>query len=102
MIRYVLLFYSFTLSDVSKSIRVIECPEFRQLCMVLRESLDDADIPRRDKMREAILSYWRTSFEALKADLSVSLISIFPLHQLTLINSNPPAELVSPQMLGQA
>ena len=34
-----------------QSIRVIECPEFRQLCMVLRESLTDKDIPHRDKMR---------------------------------------------------
>ena len=72
MIRYVLVFYPFMLSQVFKSIRVIECPEFRQLCMVLRESLDDADIPHRDKMKEAIISHWRTSFEALKADLSVS------------------------------
>ncbi|KAF8495522.1 hypothetical protein F5888DRAFT_1595196, partial [Russula emetica] len=32
----------------------------------------DADIPRRDKMREAVISEWRNSFERLKSDLSKS------------------------------
>ncbi len=63
----------FTLSHIFQSIRVVECPEFRQLCMVLRESLEDTDIPHRDKMREAIVRQWRESFEVLKRDLSVSL-----------------------------
>jgi len=56
-----------------KSIRVVECLEFWQLCMVLRETLVDADIPYCDKMREAIVYHWKKSFEELKADLSVSL-----------------------------
>ena len=46
----------FTLSHIFKSIDVVESPEFRRLCMTLRESLTDADIPRRDKIREAILN----------------------------------------------
>jgi hypothetical protein len=41
--------------------------------MVLRETLVDVDIPRRDKMREAIISAWQKSFKDLKIDLSVSL-----------------------------
>ena len=28
-----------------QSIHVIKCPEFRQLCMVLRETLTEAEIP---------------------------------------------------------
>jgi hypothetical protein len=40
--------------------------------MVLRENLVDADIPRRDKMREAIISRWQKWFEQLKLELSVS------------------------------
>ena len=56
----------------SKLVRVVECPEFRQLCLLLRESLKDGDIPHRDKMRESILSQWRESFEGLKLELSVS------------------------------
>ena len=39
--------------------------------MLLRETLVDADIPRRDKMREAIISQWQKSFEHLKLDLAV-------------------------------
>lgn len=71
-----------TLSHL-QSIRVVECPEFRYLCMLLRESLVDADIPCRDKMRKAILKHWRNSFEELKQDLSVSLTSQFPFSLLT-------------------
>jgi hypothetical protein len=33
----------------------------------------DADIPHRDKVREAIIHLWKESFEILKAELSVSL-----------------------------
>ena len=43
--------------------------------MVLHEGLIDADIPGRDKMREAIMTHWRLSFEDLKLNLSVSLNS---------------------------
>src|SRR5258707_8231542 len=50
---------------------VVECPEFRQLCMVLHETLVDIDIPCHDKMREAIISQWWDSFGQLKLDLSV-------------------------------
>lgn len=57
-----------------QSIRVVECPEFRQLCMVLRESLTDDDIPHRKRTREAIISQWKMSFEELRADLSVSTV----------------------------
>lgn len=45
--------------------------------MVLRETLIDADIPGRDKMREAIISQWRNSFEGLKLDLSVGFSTCF-------------------------
>ena len=55
-----------------QSIRVVECPEFRQLCMVLCETLTEAEIPGRFKMREAIISRWKASYEELKVELSVS------------------------------
>ena len=54
-----------------QSIRVVECPEFRQLCMVLCRTLIDADIPCHNKMREATISWWWDSFEQLKLNLSV-------------------------------
>src|SRR6267142_112286 len=56
-----------------KSIHVVKCLEFWQLCMVLCKTLVDADIPHRDKMREAIIYHWKKSFEELKVDLSVCL-----------------------------
>jgi hypothetical protein len=74
-----------------EAIRVVECPEFRRLCMVLRDSLVDADIPRRDKVREAVISRWKEHFEALKVRLSVRLCAFHvpgP-SMLTLINRNP-------------
>jgi len=67
-------------SHVSKSICVIECPEFRQLCMVLQETLIDTDIPHHDKMRETIVNHWWKSFEDLKLELSVSQIFFSPLY----------------------
>jgi hypothetical protein len=54
-----------------QSIHVVECPEFRRLCMVLRETLVEADIPRCDRIRETVISLWRDSFQQLKSDLSV-------------------------------
>ncbi|KAN0135285.1 hypothetical protein V8E53_006850, partial [Lactarius tabidus] len=58
-----------------QSIHVVECPEFHQLCMILRETLVNADIPGRNKMREAVLNQWRTSFEELKLELSANIWS---------------------------
>ena len=40
--------------------------------MVLRETLLDGDIPRRDMVRENIINRWRQSFKVLRRDLSVS------------------------------
>ncbi|KAI9433687.1 hypothetical protein BJY52DRAFT_1198561 [Lactarius psammicola] len=61
----------FIIAD-DQSIRVVERPEFRHLCMLLCETLVDADISHRDKMREVIISLWQKSFETLKLDLSHS------------------------------
>jgi hypothetical protein len=41
--------------------------------MVLRNTLVDTDIPRRERIREAIVSQWRDSFGQLKSDLSVGI-----------------------------
>src|SRR6266850_5392979 len=56
-----------------KSIHVVECPEFQDLCLILHETLSNDDIPHRDKMRESIISLWCDSFQVLKSELSVSL-----------------------------
>ena len=51
---------------------VIECPEFRDLLLLLRESLHDTDIPHRTKIRTAIIEAWTTWFQTLKGSLAVS------------------------------
>ena len=56
-----------------KSIHIIKCPEFQDLCLILHETLSDDDIPHCDKMRESIISLWHDSFQVLKSELSVSL-----------------------------
>ena len=54
--------------------------------MVLCGTLDDKGIARRDKMRDAIITQWRDSFEQLKSDLSVSYIQIFLFSLLTVFD----------------
>jgi hypothetical protein len=39
--------------------------------MLLQDSLTDKDIPRRDKLREAIIQQFYKEFETLKVELSV-------------------------------
>lgn len=39
--------------------------------MLLRESLTDKDIPRRDKVREAVIKQFEKEFFLLKDELSV-------------------------------
>jgi len=48
--------------------------------MVLQEALTDGDIPRRDKMGEAILNQWWESFERTKLELSVRWNFVFLLY----------------------
>lgn len=51
---------------------VIECREFRDLLLLLRESLQDTDIPHRTKIRTAIIEAWAAWYQTLKASLAVS------------------------------
>jgi len=61
----------FLLTFVFQSINVVECPEFRKLLLVLREDMNDADIPHRTKVRELIIKTWAIWFDKLKAELAV-------------------------------
>jgi hypothetical protein len=51
---------------------VVECREFRDLLLLLRESLQDTDIPHRTKIRTAIIAAWAAWYQTLKASLAVS------------------------------
>ena len=59
-----------------QSIRSIEGPELCQLLLLLREDLDDEDIPKRDKIHNAIIVAWKAYYISLKQDLKVSVISV--------------------------
>lgn len=50
----------------------MECPEFRQLLLFLREDLKEEDIPRRDKIRGAIIRAWHVYYKVLRDELQVS------------------------------
>lgn len=70
--------------------------------MVLRGSLVDTEIPRRDRLREAVITQWQESFNQLKSDLSVS-IGFCRSALLTYIfgHRNPAGGSVSLQISGQ-
>jgi hypothetical protein len=62
----------FILISTYQSINVVECPEFRQLLLFLREDLKEEDLPHRDKIRAAIMKAWYTYYKVLKEELQVS------------------------------
>jgi hypothetical protein len=66
-----------------QSINVVECPEFRDLLLLLREDFKDTDIPHRGKVHDIILHTWSTYFERLKKDLEVRPFSF--IHAILLI-----------------
>ena len=55
----------------------MECQEFRQLLLFLREDLQDEDIARRDRYRDAIMRAWYAYYKVLKDELQVSLQDLF-------------------------
>ena len=68
----IILHYLCSISDLCyQSLNVIECPEFCQLLLLLRQDLQDKDIPRWTKIREAIICAWQAYFITLKRDLAV-------------------------------
>jgi hypothetical protein len=67
---------------LSQSIRVVDCPEFRDLCMLLRESLQDSDIPHRDRVRQGIIDDWHKWFKGLQQELKVCPSLRFAAHEL--------------------
>jgi hypothetical protein len=60
----------------------MECPEFRNLLLILQPELTDKDIPHRTKLRESIIKTWESWFQVLKKDLSVRLLSSQKYHNL--------------------
>ena len=54
-----------------KSITVLDCLEFRELLLRLRNNLKDSDIPHQMKGRALIIEAWKKHFMALRAELAV-------------------------------
>lgn len=55
-----------------QSINLIENRDFRDLLLLLRESLQDNDIPHRSTLRTRIMDAWLKYYNKLKAELQVS------------------------------
>lgn len=55
-----------------QSINLIECKEFRELLLFLRESLRDSDIPHRTSLRNKVVESWKLYLAALRKELGVS------------------------------
>lgn len=62
-------------AHIVQSLNVIELKEFRELLLILRESLRDSDIPHRTTLRNKIIETWRQYLIILRKDLEVSLNS---------------------------
>jgi hypothetical protein len=73
MIRLVELsdYVSFLLTFNDQSIRVVECPEFRELMVYACPNINDSDLAKRDKIRNAIVNASVDYFEVLKKQLKV-------------------------------
>lgn len=54
-----------------QSLRVIECPEFRDMLLYACHEIEDTDIVKRDSIRSLIINSNARYFKQLKKDLSV-------------------------------
>jgi len=68
-----------------QSMNIVECREFRNLLLLLREDLQDKDIPHRTKIRESIITAWKLWFLGLKSELAVSTTNFFEIPYAELI-----------------
>ena len=59
------------LTVMFQSLNVIECPEFLQLLLFLREDLHEEDLPHHDKLRRSIMEAWHTYYQSLREELAV-------------------------------
>lgn len=60
-----------------QSLRVVETPEFRRLLLFLREDIDDSAIPKRTKIRNAVMDSLDNFFVRLKNDIHVCFSQCF-------------------------
>lgn len=56
-----------------QSINVIECPQLRQIFLMLCEELTDTDIPHCTFIRAWVIQTWERYTSTLKGEMEVSL-----------------------------
>ena len=79
----------------------MECREFRNLLLLLREDLQEKDIPHRTKLHEAIVTAWKSWFITLKCDLAVGVTNQFlESHMTELFFRKQPVKSASLPMYG--
>jgi hypothetical protein len=60
--------------QLSQSIRVVECPEFRELLLYACSEINESDLAKRGKIHNMIVDAGTDYFEVLKKQLGVCLI----------------------------
>jgi hypothetical protein len=58
---------------LSQALNIVECPKFRAL-LLLRQEMQDENIPHRTKIWQSIIQAWKVWFQALKKELEVSCV----------------------------
>src|SRR6266481_6439452 len=77
------LYYSLTL-ELFQSLRVVECPNFHKLTLLLCQDITETDVPKCTKLHDKVLSTWVMWFMGLRQDLQVSALpAVGLLQQLT-------------------
>ena len=66
--------YSLILISILKSLNVVECPEFRDLLLLLQ---NDLEIPHRTQLRELVIQAWGQYFQDLCEELVVCPLTFF-------------------------
>jgi hypothetical protein len=65
--------FHLSLSFPTQSLRVVDCPEFRNICWLLRPNLEH--LPHRDTIRERVTVEWGMAFTALRGELAVGQVA---------------------------
>jgi hypothetical protein len=69
---YVTHYFPFILILIHfQSLNVIECPELRSIFLMLREELQDSDIPHRATIRRRIMQLWEEQLNRVADEMAV-------------------------------
>ena len=66
-------YFHLSLSFPTQSLHVVDCPEFHDICWLLRPNLEH--IPHHDSIRERVTVEWGNAFTELHDELTVSQVT---------------------------